>query len=96
MSAVRPLHPLRLAGLIGNRTAQRDLIDKYVEACPMPVLEVLPLIEDIPIGQKLTYNQAEYTFTINPFNVVEIDKFLKDKAKNIISTTIEKRLTTKK
>ena len=25
-------HPLRLAGLIGNRTAKRDLIDKYVEA----------------------------------------------------------------
>ena len=48
---------------------------------------IIPLIEDIPIGQKLTYNQAEYTFTINPFNVVEIDKFLKDKAKNIISTT---------
>jgi hypothetical protein len=48
---------------------------------------IIPLIEDIPIGQKLTYNQSEYTFTINPFNVVEIDKFLKDKAKNIISTT---------
>ncbi len=40
-------HPLRLAGLVGNRTSKRDLIDKYVEACPMPVLEVLPLIEDI-------------------------------------------------
>ena len=45
---------------------------------------IIPLIEDVPIGQKLTYNQSEYTFTINPFNVVEIDKFLKDKAKNII------------
>ena len=44
-------HPLRLAGLIGNRTAQRDLIDKYVEACPMPVLEVLPLIEEIRISR---------------------------------------------
>ncbi|MCO5573859.1 hypothetical protein L7F22_027634 [Adiantum nelumboides] len=32
-------HPLRLAGLVGNRTSGRDLIDKYVEACPMPVLE---------------------------------------------------------
>lgn len=31
------VHPLRLAGLIGNRTSKRDLIDKYVEACPMPV-----------------------------------------------------------
>ena len=44
-------HPLRLAGLIGNRTAKRDLIDKYVEACPMPVLEVLPLIEEIRISR---------------------------------------------
>lgn len=44
-------HPLRLAGLIGNRTLKRDLIDKYVEACPMPVLEVLPLIEEIRISR---------------------------------------------
>jgi light-independent protochlorophyllide reductase subunit L len=44
-------HPLRLAGLVGNRTSKRDLIDKYVEACPMPVLEVLPLIEDIRISR---------------------------------------------
>jgi light-independent protochlorophyllide reductase subunit L len=44
-------HPLRLAGLIGNRTASRDLIDKYVEVCRMPVLEVLPLIEDIRISR---------------------------------------------
>lgn len=55
-------HPLRLAGLIGNRTAQRDLIDKYVEACPMPVLEVLPLIEDIRISRvkgKTLFEMAE-------------------------------------
>lgn len=44
-------HPLRLVGLVGNRTSKRDLIDKYVEACPMPVLEVLPLIEDIRISR---------------------------------------------
>nr|AYJ22331.1 protochlorophyllide reductase iron protein subunit [Avrainvillea sp. HV04061] len=44
-------HPLRLAGLIGNRTFKRDLIEKYVEACPMPILEVLPLIEDIRISR---------------------------------------------
>lgn len=44
-------HPLRLAGLIGNRTSKRDLIDKYVEACPMPVLEVLPLIEEVRISR---------------------------------------------
>nr|ALO21300.1 ATP-binding subunit of protochlorophyllide reductase [Chlorogonium capillatum] len=45
------IHPLRLAGLIGNRTVKRDLIDKYVEACPMPVLEILPLIDDIRISR---------------------------------------------
>lgn len=44
-------HPLRLAGLIGNRTNQRDLIDKYVKSCPIPVLDVLPLIEDIRISK---------------------------------------------
>jgi light-independent protochlorophyllide reductase subunit L len=44
-------HPLRLAGLIGNRTRKRDLIEKYVESCPMPLLEVLPLIEDIRISR---------------------------------------------
>ena len=44
-------HPLRLAGLIGNRTSNRDLIDKYVEACPMAVLEILPLIENIRVSR---------------------------------------------
>ena len=44
-------HTLRLAGLIGNRTATRDLIDKYILSVPMPVLEVLPLIEDIRISR---------------------------------------------
>ena len=44
-------HPLRLAGLIGNRTKSRDLIDKYISACPMPVIEILPLIEDIRISR---------------------------------------------
>ncbi len=44
-------HALRLAGLIGNRTAKRDLIDKYLETVPVPVLEVLPLIEDIRISR---------------------------------------------
>jgi light-independent protochlorophyllide reductase subunit L len=55
-------HPLRLAGLIGNRTAQRDLIDKYVEACPMPVLEVLPLIEEVRVSRvkgKTLFEMAE-------------------------------------
>ena len=42
---------LRLAGLIGNRTATRDLIDKYIQTVPIPVLEVLPLIEDIRVSR---------------------------------------------
>ena len=44
-------HSLKLAGLIGNRTATRDLIDKYITSVPMPVLEVLPLIEDIRVSR---------------------------------------------
>ena len=55
-------HPLRIAGLVGNRTSKRDLIDKYVEACPMPVLEVLPLIEDIRVSRvkgKTLFEMAE-------------------------------------
>nr|AXC47282.1 ATP-binding subunit of protochlorophyllide reductase [Pediastrum duplex]QFS20076.1 ATP-binding subunit of protochlorophyllide [Pediastrum duplex] len=60
-------HPLRLAGLIGNRTNKRDLIEKYVEACPIPVLEVLPLIEDIRISRvkgKTLFEMAETEKTI--------------------------------
>ncbi len=55
-------HPLRLAGLIGNRTNKRDLIDKYTSAVPMPVLEVLPLIDDIRISRvkgKTIFEMAE-------------------------------------
>jgi len=44
-------HSLKLAGLIGNRTSKRDLIDKYIDCVPMPVLEILPLIEDIRISR---------------------------------------------
>lgn len=61
-------HPLRLAGLIANRTVHRDLIDKYVEACPMPVLEVLPLIEDIRISRvkgKTLFEMAESDLNLN-------------------------------
>ena len=56
------VHPLRLAGIIGNRTTKRDLIDKFVEACPMPVLEIIPLIEDIRISRvkgKTLFEMAE-------------------------------------
>ncbi len=55
-------HPLRLAGLIGNRTSKRDLIEKYVSHVPMPVLEVLPLIEDIRVSRvkgKTLFEMAE-------------------------------------
>jgi light-independent protochlorophyllide reductase subunit L len=58
-------HPLRLAGLIGNRTSKRDLIDKYVEACPMPVLEVLPLIEEIRISRVKGKTLFELTTSSN-------------------------------
>lgn len=44
-------HPLRLAGLIGNRSSKRDLIDRYIQACPIPVIEVLPLIEDVRVSR---------------------------------------------
>ena len=61
-------HPLRLAGLVGNRTSKRDLIQKYVEACPMPVLEVLPLIEDIRVSRvqgKTLFEMAELQTSLN-------------------------------
>jgi light-independent protochlorophyllide reductase subunit L len=48
--------------LIGNRTSKRDLINKYIEAVPMPVLEILPLIEDIRISRvkgKTIFEMAE-------------------------------------
>ena len=47
---------------------KRDLIDKYVEACPMPVLEVLPLIEDIRVSRvkgKTLFEMAESEPSLN-------------------------------
>jgi light-independent protochlorophyllide reductase subunit L len=44
-------HPLRCAGLIGNRSNSRDLIDRFTQFCPIPVLEVFPLIEDIRLSR---------------------------------------------
>jgi light-independent protochlorophyllide reductase subunit L len=61
-------HPLRLVGLIGNRTSMRDLIEKYVQACPMPVLEVLPLLENIRISRvqgKTLFEMAEFESSLN-------------------------------
>ncbi|GAB4218543.1 MAG: ferredoxin:protochlorophyllide reductase (ATP-dependent) iron-sulfur ATP-binding protein [Synechococcales cyanobacterium] len=60
---------LRLAGLVGNRTSKRDLIDKYVSSVPMPVLEVLPLIEDIRISRvkgKSIFEMAETDPDLEP------------------------------
>ena len=39
-------HPLRIVGLVGNRTMQRDLIDLYTTSCPIPILAILPSIEE--------------------------------------------------
>lgn len=44
-------HSLRLAGLIGNRTSKRDLINKYTDHVPISVLEVLPLIESVRVSR---------------------------------------------
>ncbi len=64
-------HPLRLAGLIGNRTSKRDLIDKYVLLCPMPVLEVLPLIEEIRISRVKGKTLFEMSALSNTQNMPE-------------------------
>ena len=61
-------HSLRLAGLIGNRTSTRDLIDKYIDTVPMPVLEVLPLIEDIRVSRvkgKTLFEMAEFDTSLD-------------------------------
>jgi len=61
-------HQLRLAGLIGNRTLKRDLIDKYVGAVPMSVLEVLPLLEEIRSSRgkgKTLFELAEQESALN-------------------------------
>ena len=61
-------HSLKLAGLIGNRTSKRDLIDKYIDCVPMPVLEVLPLIEDIRVSRvkgKTLFEMAEQSKDLN-------------------------------
>ncbi len=73
-------HPLRLAGLVGNKTGastlQRDLIDKFVEACPFPILEVIPTIDDIRISRvkgKTLFEMAdaEVVNAANPVNPLQ-------------------------
>ena len=56
------------------------------------LLQELPIIEDIPVGQKFTYHREEIIYNVNPFNVTEIDPFIKEQGKNIISTTNKKIL----
>ena len=59
-------NPLRLAGLIGNRTTQRDLIDKFVALCPMPVLEIIPLDDSVRISRvkgKTLFEMAESDYS---------------------------------
>nr|YP_009367754.1 ATP-binding subunit of protochlorophyllide reductase [Neodangemannia microcystis]ARK14738.1 ATP-binding subunit of protochlorophyllide reductase [Neodangemannia microcystis] len=61
-------HPLRLAGLVGNRTATRDLIDKYVSVCRIPVLDVIPLIETIRVSRvkgKTLFELTEIDSSLN-------------------------------
>ena len=58
-------HPLRLAGLIGNRTLKRDLIDKYVSACALPVLELIPLVEEIRLSRVKACSLFSMTETSN-------------------------------
>lgn len=61
-------HSLRLAGLIGNRTSKKDLINKYVECVPMPILETLPLVEDIRVSRvkgKTLFEMASIDTNLN-------------------------------
>jgi hypothetical protein len=56
------------------------------------LLQELPIIEDIPIGQRFVYHREDVVYNVNPFNVSEIDPFIKEQGKNIISTSNKKIL----
>ena len=56
------------------------------------LLQELPIIEDVPIGQRFVYHREEVVYNVNPFNVRQIDPFIKEQGKNIISTTNKKIL----
>ena len=49
-------------------------------------LEKTHLIK-IPIGQKLVTNKNRYSYTVNPFDVLVYDNYLKSHATDILSTT---------
>jgi len=55
---------------VENRTSKQDLIDKYVEACPMPILEALPLIEDIQVSRVKGKTLLEMVESQPSFNYV--------------------------
>ena len=56
------------------------------------LLQELPIIEDIPIGQRFVYHREDVVYNVNPFNVSEVDPFIKEQGKNIISTSNKKIL----
>lgn len=59
-------HPLRLAGLVANRTTQRDLINEYVRKCPIPVLEVFSPLEQLRVSRvegKTLFEKAKEDFS---------------------------------
>ena len=56
------------------------------------LLQELPIIEDIPIGQRFVYHREDIIYNVNPFNVTDIDPFIKEQGKNIISTSNKKIL----
>lgn len=61
-------HPLKLLGLIANRTIKKDLIKKYIKNCPMVLIELIPLFEEIKISRlkgKTIFELNEKTKTIN-------------------------------
>jgi len=51
------------------------------------MLQELPIIEDISVGQKFVYHREEVVYNVNPFSVTDIDPFIIEQGKNIISTT---------
>jgi light-independent protochlorophyllide reductase subunit L len=44
-------HPLRLVGLVANKTVQRELIQTFLEVCPVPLLECIPSLEDLRLSR---------------------------------------------
>ena len=63
-------HPLKLAGLIGNRTRKRNLIDKYVESCPIPVLEIIPIVDGIQVSRMQGQTVFEIAEKEKPLSLV--------------------------